>query len=75
MQHDPVARNVLMANQIAKFFAAQGEERAVPGIANHIAKFWDPRMRAVILAHVEKGGAGLEPLALRAVQELAKAAK
>jgi hypothetical protein len=28
-----------MANQIADFFAVQGEERAVPQIAGHIEKF------------------------------------
>ena len=36
---------VMMANQIAAFFAAQGEARAVPQIADHVEKFWDPRMR------------------------------
>lgn len=73
MQHDPIARNVLMANQIAKFFASQGDDKAVSGIADHIRKFWDPRMRAAIFAHVEKGGEGLDPLALRAVRKLAAA--
>lgn len=61
---------VMMANQIARFFAAQGEERAVPQIADHIEKFWDPRMRRQILAHVSQGGAGLEPLAVAAVGRL-----
>jgi formate dehydrogenase subunit delta len=54
---------VVMANQIATFFAVQGEARAVPQIANHIQQFWDPRMRREILSHVESGGAGLAPLA------------
>ena len=61
---------VTMANQIAKAFAIQGEARAVPQIADHIAKFWDPRMRAGISAHVASGGTGLEPLALKALQQL-----
>ena len=39
-------RLVYMANQIGKFFASQGRDKAVPGIADHIRKFWDPRMRA-----------------------------
>jgi len=59
---------VMMANQIAAFFASQGKERAVPQIADHIEKFWDPRMRREIAAHVAKGGAGLSPLALAALQ-------
>ena len=58
---------VVMANQIAAFFAAQGEARAVPQIASHIQQFWDPRMRRGILAHVKQGGAGLSPLALAAI--------
>lgn len=72
MHHNPAHPDNLirMANQIAKFFAVQGEERAVPGIANHLQKFWDPRMRAMIRAHVEKGGAGLDPLALKAVGKI-----
>ena len=49
---------VMMANQIAAFFAVQGEARAVPQIADHVEKFWDPRMRRAILAHVG-GRAGL----------------
>ena len=38
-------RLVYMANQIGKFFESQGHEKAVPAIADHIKKFWDPRMR------------------------------
>ena len=67
MQSDNLVR---MANQIAKFFSVQGEERAVAGIADHIRKFWEPRMKAAIFAHVDAGGAGLEPLALKALQKL-----
>ena len=48
-----------MANQIGKFFASQGTEQAVTGTAEHIKKFWDPRMRAAIFAHLAQGGAGL----------------
>jgi len=59
---------VYMANQIGKFFAGQGEEKAVPLIADHIVKFWDPRMRNEILAHVAAGGSGLEPSVRTAVE-------
>jgi formate dehydrogenase subunit delta len=61
-----------MANQISKFFAVQGAERAVPAIAGHLKKFWEPRMRTAIIAHVNAGGAGLDPLAKLAVEKLAK---
>lgn len=63
-----------MANQIGKFFAHQGEEKAVAGIANHIKSFWDPRMRAAIVAHLDAGGAGLDPLTRKAVASLREAA-
>lgn len=61
---------VTMANQIGKFFAHQGEERAVAAVADHLVKFWDPRMRREIVAHLEAGGAGLDPVARRAVEKL-----
>ena len=31
---------VYMANQIGKFFAHQGQEKAIAGIADHLGKFW-----------------------------------
>ena len=31
------------------------------GIAEHLEKFWDPRMRKAICAYVDAGGAGLDP--------------
>ena len=37
-----------MANDIARNFAAMGEARATAATAEHIAKFWDPRMKAAI---------------------------
>ncbi len=65
-----IERLVYMANQIAKFFAAQGKDATVAGVADHLRKFWDPRMRAQILAHVDAGGAGLEPHVAEAVAKL-----
>jgi len=61
---------VMMANQIGKFFASQGEAAAVPGIAEHIKKFWEPRMRAAIFAHLDQGGAGLDPVVRDALERL-----
>jgi formate dehydrogenase subunit delta len=63
-------RLIRMANQIGAFFKSQGKARAVPGIADHIRKFWDPRMRAAILAHLDGGGAGLDPEVRDAVETL-----
>lgn len=61
---------VHMANQIGKFFASQGAETAPAAIAEHLRKFWDPRMRGGILAHLESGGAGLDPLVRQAIERL-----
>ena len=61
---------VYMANQIGRFFAAQQHAEAVAGTADHLRKYWDPRMRRIILEHFDSGGAGLEPVALEAVQAL-----
>lgn len=71
-QHEKL---VMMANQIAKAFEPQGEARAVPQIAQHIKDFWDPRMRRGIFEHMEKGGAGLDPLALAALKKLLPASQ
>jgi formate dehydrogenase subunit delta len=70
MSHNTKNRLIYMANQIGAFFATQGHDKAVPGIADHIAKFWDPRMRAQIFAHVEQGGEGLDPLVKEAIETL-----
>jgi formate dehydrogenase subunit delta len=59
-----------MANQIGAFFRSQGEEAAVKGTAEHIRKFWDPRMRAAILEHLEADGAGIDPLVRQAIEQL-----
>jgi formate dehydrogenase subunit delta len=61
---------VYMANQIGRYFRSQGPDQAVAGTADHIKKFWDPRMRAAIFRHVEAGGQGLEPLVRRAIEQL-----
>ena len=61
---------VYMANQIGKFFTSQGPDKAAAGIAEHIAKFWDPRMRAEIFAYLDAGGAGLDPPVRAAIDGL-----
>jgi formate dehydrogenase subunit delta len=66
---------VYMANQIGKFFTSQGQQQAVAGTVDHIKKFWDPRMRAAIFAHVETGGTGLDPVVREAIEQLAAAEK
>ena len=66
----PADTLIRMANDIGKFFRAQGDERAIAGIAEHISKFWEPRMKKQIFAHLDAGGAGLDPLTLKALEKL-----
>jgi formate dehydrogenase subunit delta len=61
---------VYMANQIGQFFASQGADRAAAAIAEHISKFWDPRMRSAIIAYAKEDGGDLSPNVLRAVKDL-----
>lgn len=66
----PSEKLVYMANQIARNFTILGEAKAVEATADHIAKFWDPRMRRLIEEHASGGGAGLDPIALQATCSL-----
>ena len=66
-----VDRLVRMANDIGNFFRSEPDHAvAVDGIASHIKRFWDPRMRKEILEHVDAGGEGLMELAREAVLKL-----
>lgn len=60
-------RLVYMANQIARNFMTMGEEKAAQAVADHIAKFWEPRMRAQIFALHEKGAETFAPVAAKAI--------
>ncbi|SJZ93122.1 formate dehydrogenase delta subunit [Enhydrobacter aerosaccus] len=64
---------VMMANQIGKFFVPQRGIDPVAAIADHLRKFWDPRMRAAIVAHLEQGGADLDDPVRQAVRRLKEA--
>ena len=66
-------RLVAMANDIANFFAAEPDrEIAIEGIRDHLRRFWEPRMRQQIVAHMQAHGSGdLSSLAAAAVTRLA----
>ena len=63
----PDEKLVYMANQIADYFAAQGEERAVKGVADHLQKFWEPHMRVRLLELAARDSAKLKPLTRKAL--------
>ena len=65
-----VARLIAMANDIAAFFDGESPESAPESVRSHLVKFWEPRMRREIAAHVAAGGAGLVPSAEEAVRRL-----
>ena len=58
---------VYMANQIAAFFSAQGEARAVPNVADHLMKYWDPHMRRSLLVQAANSKSGIDPLVRKAL--------
>jgi formate dehydrogenase subunit delta len=65
---------VQMANDIGNFFRSEPKrEEAIAGIANHIAKFWTPRMRAKLTAHLaDHGTDALDELPREALRSLAE---
>jgi formate dehydrogenase subunit delta len=68
-------RLVSMANDIGAFFNGEADKAvAAQGVATHIRRYWDPRMRREIITHYRDGGAGLDPLVRSAVALLAASA-
>jgi len=65
-------RLVIMANQIARFFASRKHDQAAEGVRDHIAKYWDPRMRQRIRMHLADGGKGLDALARDGISRLTR---
>lgn len=58
-----------MVNDIARNLAVRGHEAAVDGTTEHIWKFWDPEMKARIIADDRSH---LSPIAREAIDRLAK---
>ena len=61
---------VRMANQIAGFFASYPRDQAIESVADHIKKFWEPRMRSALIAYAKGGGAGLQDLVAAAIPKI-----
>jgi formate dehydrogenase subunit delta len=66
LNHDMVR----MANQMVDFFKSYGEKEAVEGIAEHINKFWEPRMRRDFFVLIDSGGAGLDDLVKKSAADI-----
>jgi formate dehydrogenase subunit delta len=61
---------IKMANQIGDFFESIPDRKeASDGIANHLKRFWAPRMRTQLLDHIDNlAGIGLKPIVLASIQ-------
>jgi formate dehydrogenase subunit delta len=61
---------VAMANRIGDFFVAMPDpDQARKDIADHLRRFWEPRMRRTMLGHIDAGGLGLRPIVAQAIRE------
>lgn len=63
---------IKMANRIGDFFGAWPDrDQARNEIANHLKRFWDPRMRQQISEYVrDRGGEGLAEIVVEAIGQL-----
>ena len=71
----PRDKIVRMANQIATFFESKPHAEGVSGTAEHINKFWEPRMRRMFFEIVDAGGDGLRPLVMDAAPTIRRPAE
>jgi len=62
---------VTMANQIGTFYASYPDQReGRTEIANHLKRYWAPRMREQLFAHIDvEEGEGLHAIVLVAIME------
>jgi len=68
--NEETARLVTMANDIAANLGFQAD--AAEKIADHINRFWAPRMRGLLLKYAEGGGQGLSDTMTAALGRLRK---
>ena len=62
--------HVRLANEIAIQFEHLPFDDGAARVARHMHDFWEPRMLRALLAHVDAGGDGLDPLAAAAAEHL-----
>ncbi len=67
----PDEKLVYMANQIGKFFHHRPEAQAAADTADHLRKYWDPRMRHEIVKLLNNGAQGFDPIVKKAVTTIA----
>jgi hypothetical protein len=73
--HSSHAKLIRMANQIGTFFESKtNRAEGVAGVAEHINKFWEPRMRRHLFEVLDAGGEGLKPIVLEAAPSIKRPA-
>jgi formate dehydrogenase subunit delta len=67
MNNDNLIR---MVNRIGAFFAAMPDrEEAMRDLAQHVRRFWEPRMRKQLFEHLDtRQGEGVDALVIAALQ-------
>ena len=82
MSHDEmhvdqgIAKIIRMANQIGTFFESKEDRtEGVAGVAEHINKFWEPRMRRHFFEVFDAGGEGLSPIVKEAAATIRRPAE
>lgn len=65
-----IAKIVRMANQIGTFFKSKPHAEGVAGTAEHINKFWEPRMRRHFFEVFDAGGEGMLPIVKEAAMKI-----
>ncbi|MBX3530932.1 MAG: formate dehydrogenase subunit delta [Rhizobiaceae bacterium] len=78
MSHDENAgrhpKLVRMANQIGTFMLSKPHDEGVAGVAEHINKFWEPRMRRQFFEVLDGGGGDLLPIVKEAAPKVRRPA-
>jgi formate dehydrogenase subunit delta len=64
------AAELRLINDIARQLRDRPPGEAAEAIAAHVRRFWDPRMRARLLALVDSRAEPLDPLAIAAADQL-----
>ena len=65
---------VRMANQIATFFHSKPREEGIAGVAEHINKFWEPRMRRQFFEMLDAGTENFDELVIAASAKIKRPA-
>ena len=65
MSHN-VPTEITLINKIAVHLAYLPTEQAITEVANHVHRFWDPRMKRRLFELVDSETTGFEPVAVAA---------